>query len=419
MDLFGFLKEKKTEENIIIHPFVHTEHTFKYLYCFGIGVLTCGHMKAMTELKEPFSKMLQNIDLSENYGDRIIIDINNNFDYKINDVFRILDTKERQYTFAADLFLLSSTASWSKSYCHNVIEVYMNIFKFSKEERDFFEQFALASKKNQLEQARVIYQIFIQNGYTISYKLLQYMCYNFELKEQLGDIVLEKGESFVIDKPTVMNGNIFVRNGSKLTIDGGELKINGYIFVDGGKLEIHDAKIQVTNCSSNTLIKATNIAMITILGTTIDCNSKCGVILQDAGHLVIRDSKLKNTKLSAGIEFKGKSITLEDSTLEDCVNGGMIVIEEAIMKVSNSTFYNCEADHGGAIFFDSLYDGLINSCVFKNCRAKYIAGAVYFANKKYGQEIINCEFSQYSPENSAIENVYLERDNTFGKEERL
>jgi hypothetical protein len=419
MDLLGFLKDKKVTENTVRHPFIHTNHAFKYLYCFGLGVLTCGHMKAMTELQEPFLKVLQNIDPNDNFGDRIIIDINNNFDYKINDVFHILDTKEKQYTFAADLFLLYSMASWSQSYCKKVIEVYMNIFKFTKEERDFFEEFTLASKKNQMEQGRATYENFIKNGYSISYKLLTYMCNEFTLKEHLGDLYLEKGEFFVIDKPTVIKGNIFVRNGSKLTIDGGVLNINGYIEIDGGKLEIRDAKIFVDDCSKNSVINITNIAKVAIEGSSIDCNYRCGAIHQDAGSLCIRNSKLNHTKSNPGIYFTGTSITIEESSFEDCLNGGLAVLEEASMKVLESHFHNCEADHGGAIFFDSLYDGIIKKSVFKNCRARYIAGAIYFANKKYGQEVTDCEFHKYSPDNNAIANVYIDKENIYHQEEHL
>lgn len=406
MEFIDFFRDKSVEKNKIVHPFVDTNYTFKYLYCFGLGVLACGHMKAITELKQAFHMILENIQLSEQYQERIMIDINNNFDYKINHVFEILDTKEKQYIFAADLYFLSSMSLWSQSYCEKVIEIYMNIFQLSKEERRFFEQFVTASKKNNLEQARSIYNEFVKNGYSINYKLLKYMCNNFILEERYGDMVLEKGEVLLIDKPTTIVGDILVRNGSSLTIDGGELRIGGNILVDGGRILIKHAKINVASSSYQSFIKVTNTALVLIEDSIIDCNFNCSIIEQEMGNLIIRDSKLLHCKMSYGIEFKGQTVTITNTNIEDCISGGIRVLGDSVLNIEHCGFYNCESDHGGAIYFDSMYDARIKNTIFKNCRAKYIGGAVYFTNKKYGQDINNCETVQCIPEENVIFNYF-------------
>ena len=45
MALLDLLKEKKKETKVGIHPFASEEDSFKYLYCFGLGVLAAGNDK--------------------------------------------------------------------------------------------------------------------------------------------------------------------------------------------------------------------------------------------------------------------------------------------------------------------------------------------------------------------------------------
>lgn len=411
MDLIGFLREKKSELNSEEHPFAYTDSTFKYIYCFGLGVLSYGNMKAINETKVYFDLILNNIRLHQNDKNRIIIDINNNFDYKINSVFDALDTKEKQYTFATDLFMLSGNTLWSQSYCEQVRDIYLNIFKFTHYEKDFFEQFCNKAKKKEIDNARLIYEEFMKNGYTVSYQLLKYMYPDFLLEEKFGDILLENGEQLIIDKPTKIVGNIIVKNGASLLIKSEKVKIEGSIRVDEGRIEIKKSNIQVLSCKNMSFLEISNSALVIIEDSIIDCNFNCGLLKQQDGYLVINHSQLLHTKNEYAILFSGKHLQVNGTTMEDCLGGGIKVIEEAILNIDDCEFYNCVSQHGGGIYSDSLYEASITNTKFKNCKAKYIGGAIYFAYKKYGQDVYYCQFIDCLPEASNTFNCYKEMYN--------
>ena len=177
MDIFEYFKKKDGEidKDEVIHPFAYKDNTFKYSYCFGLGVLAYGTVKSMKELLGEYQKILTNIKLPSSYAGKLVEDMNNNFDYKINDVFTVLDTKEKQYTFTADLLKLSNFSLWSEDYGKKVCQNYFAIFKFTGDEREFFLQYNEAARKKDTEEAIHLYHRFIKDGYTISYNLLKYI----------------------------------------------------------------------------------------------------------------------------------------------------------------------------------------------------------------------------------------------------
>lgn len=416
VDLLGFLKDKVNEDRYEVHPYAYMNNTFKYLYCFGLGVLSCGHMKAMTETTKDFRLLLERIRLHKNYHEKIIVDINNNFNYKINDVFAILDTKDKQYTFLADLFKLSAHSLWSMSYCEQVRDVYMNIFELEKEERVFFEEFMNASEKKNIELARKRYEEFQKKGYIVRYQLLKYMYPEFLLEEKYTDILLENGEHFLIDKQATIHGNIVVTNGSSLEIDGSIFKINGSITVDGARIRIKKSDLFVLSSTKNNLINITNSAVVIIDDCTIDCNYNCGIVEQNCGQLLINNSKLLHTDKEYAILFSGQSLMMNGVTMENCLCGGIRIFQEATWYIDDCRFYHMFAQHGGAIFSDSLYDGTVSNSNFIDCKAKYIGGAIYFNYKKYGQSIFGCEFKKCMPFDSIIFNDYTATDCIFHEE---
>ena len=52
---------------------------FKYLYCYGLGVMAVGNLRAVTELQACYDKILGSICISQKNRNQIIIDINNLF----------------------------------------------------------------------------------------------------------------------------------------------------------------------------------------------------------------------------------------------------------------------------------------------------------------------------------------------------
>ncbi|WP_455718496.1 hypothetical protein, partial [Anaerosporobacter sp.] len=122
MDILDYLKKKNKDTAEQIHPYAHKDNAFKYSYCFGLGVLAYGTIKSMKELLGEYQRILISINLPSSYIGKIVGDINDNFDYKINDVFTKLDTKEKQYTFTADLLKLCNYSLWSEDYAKKVCQ---------------------------------------------------------------------------------------------------------------------------------------------------------------------------------------------------------------------------------------------------------------------------------------------------------
>jgi hypothetical protein len=408
MDILGFLSEKTIDTNQVTHPFAYKDNKFKYLYCFGLGVMSYGHMKAITETKETFSKILTSIKLPTAYQDKIIVDINNNFDYKINDVFSILDTKEKQYTFTADLLMLSNKTLWAQEYCEKVRINYWSIFKFSSEEKRFFLNYTMAAARKDMAEAVHLYHEFIKEGYRISYTLLKYISEDILLEESYENIHLNAGEKFIIDKPSIIKGDVYIANGAALVVKHTQVKINGSITVDGGRLVINGVRMMVVESSKDTLITINNTARVCIDNLEIDCNFKCGFITQRLGRLIINNSIISHTDKVRAIEFEGAKLVMNGTTLEDCLRGGVQVNRDGILNIDDCEFYNCKADHGGAIFTDSLYDSTISNSRFTNCVGNYLGGAIYFAYQKYGQFVYRCEYDRCLPEDSIVFNQYEE-----------
>lgn len=402
MDLLKFIKEKNSNQTV--HPFAYRDINFKYLYCFGLGVLACGSMKSMTETRQYLDQIVDSMLLSPNYKDKIVIDINNNFDYKINDVFDLFETKEEKYCFTADLYRISNKSLWAQEYCDNVIDIYLEVFDFVEEEINFFHDFMYIAEKKNKEQAMKLYKEFIHEGFRISYRLLQYMFQDFLLEEIYDNIVLDHGSRKIIDKPTVIKGNIIIQRGASLLMDGASVMLEGSIIVNDGKLAIKNTEIFIKSCTEEYAFTVSKSALLKIEDSTIDCNFKSGMLKQDSGYLLVNNATIQQTKLSRAISFSGKSIIMNGVTMQDCLDGG--IINHAEMNMDDCNFFNCKAEHGGAIYSDTLERVNISNCRFQNCNAKYLGGAVYFAYKKYGQNVTNCEFQNCLPMDSNLFNAF-------------
>lgn len=379
---------------------------FRYLYCFGLGVLACGSMKALTEIRKYLDLTVDSMLLHSNYKDKIIVDINNNFDYKINDVFEVLNNKEKQYCFTADLYKIGNQSLWAQSFCEGIIETYLQVFGFTKEERRFFKEFIEFAERQEKERAMEQYQLFLNEGYQISYKLIQYMYPDFLMEEVLENLILEKGSKRILDKPTVIKGNLIVRNGASLIIDGAVIKIEGAFFVQNGKINIKNSEIICTGCKEEYIFQLRDTSSVQIEDTKIDANFFAGIIKQDSGYLVLNNNTLQNSRNKRAINFAGKSLVMNGVTLQDCLDGGICNLADSEVSIDDCSFYHCVAEQGGAIYSDSFENVSISNCSFVNCSAKYIGGAVYFTYKKFGQNVNNCSLQKCIPEDSCIFNAY-------------
>ena len=84
MDILGYLKSRQNELERVNHPMSNRSLNFRYLYSYGVGVLALGSMKSMTELQDKFNYFIECIALPKEQRDKILIDINNHFEFRVS-----------------------------------------------------------------------------------------------------------------------------------------------------------------------------------------------------------------------------------------------------------------------------------------------------------------------------------------------
>lgn len=388
------------------HPFWKKDSTFKYIYCFGLGTMAMGHMKAITETRDYFEVLLEQIRLPLEQRQQIIIDINNHFEQRIQEVFERIKTKEVQYCFVLDLYKLLSLTSWAREYCSQVLENYLQIFQLSAVERNFFQKFCQAMEENNLAQGQKACQCFTEEGYSIRYDFLVYFYPKFNMQEQYEDLHIEAGKTVVLDKPVTIKNDIIVERGGSLLIYGGIVSSGGSIQVLGGRIQIQHALIQIMECDSPFWLNLHNTAVVSIEDSMIDCGGKCGMLRQSQGRLIVENSRIENTDGQYAIAFSGTSARIFGSNFSTNRRGAVSVSGASYMEVGNSNFTDASADYGGGISSDSMEDILIWDCQFKRCTAKYLGAAIYFRHQKLGQRIENCRFLECDPKDSISFNEY-------------
>lgn len=413
MDVLGYLKSRQNELERIEHPFSKKNVTFRYAYAYGIAVMALGNMKAITELQDRFDFFLECISLPKEQRDKLQGDINNFFEFRLSDTIKCLKTKEMQYCFFADLYKLSEYALWSKEYCEKIIENYQQIFHTTQMEILFFEQFNQAAVKKQLVKAQELYAEFRKNGYDISYSILQYFYKDFFMEDYYENLTVELGKTVVLDKPTVIAGDIRVERGGSLLIDGAQLKVKGAVFVDGGRIRIRSSKIEVVQCQKEVFLTIRNAAVTKILNSTINCNFQCGFLSQDSGSLFIDETEFVKSRDSRMIEFSGNSGKIMHCSFAEGEDGFVKVSKSAQMEIEQCDFYAAKADYGGAFFSDSIDNVIISQSAFRSCDAKYLGAAIYFQHQKLGQFVKDCICKNCQPQDSAV--FYVNEDDFLSR----
>jgi len=406
MDILGYLKSRQNELERVNHPFVKRSLNFRYLYAYGIGVLALGNMKPMTELRDAFRYFLECIALPGEQRDKILVDINNRFEFRLTECIKVLKTKEVQYCFLADLYKLYNLASWSSEYCGKVIENYLQIFRASEPEIAFFQEFNSAVVKGDVMAARSCYCHFREIGFDIPYRILQYFFPAFTDKDTYQNLMILPGKTLYLDKPTEINGDIVVERGGSLLLDGAVLTVHGSIMVDGGRIRMHHSKIFIEHCAEDIFLTVRDAAVVRIEHTVIDCNGQCGFLEQNSGRLLIEESEFIASKKQRMITFFGTYAQILRSSFSEGGAGFIHVGASSQMRLAGCDFYQAFAEYGGAFFSDSIDNVTIQQCSFRSCFAKYLGAAVYFKHQKLGQVVKDCVYRQCEPEDSAVFNVY-------------
>lgn len=424
MNVLEYLAHKKTETlTSNSHPLAHNSATFKYNYCLGLGVLVYGYKDQLPITLECFSSILNSLHMDQEQRKKIPLQIRNNFDLKMTEVFQAITSKSEQYCFISDLYRLSFFGLISPTYCHDIIEGYTQVFHFTASEKEFLKEFTtlgfqtaselekrtLSYYDTKLEQAVKLYQNFKSAGYDISTSILEYIYPSFSLTNEIEDFVLDDGSIQRFESNLRIRGNMIISNCSTVIFDHAKVKLDGKIIVKNGKILIKHSDIFIERCTNDYALTIEEAPAIRIEDTTIDCNHQAGFLNQNCGHLKLQHCNIKNTCNHYGIYFTGNSAEISTTVFENCDNGALFNHAIKELFIGSSTFVNCKNIHGGAIHSRSIANTTIYNCNFHNCHAQYIGGAVYFVNLKYGQSVINCNFENCTPPDSALFNVYSNR----------
>lgn len=406
MDILEYLKNRQNQFERINHPFSDRSLSFRYLYSYGVGVLALGNMKAITELKDRYNFFLECISLPQEQRDKIITDINNHFEFRLTECMKILKTKEVQYCFLADLYQLHNLAVWSLDYCTKVIENYLQIFHMTEFEIEFLKAINDAALKKDIGMAREWYHRFRDAGFDIAYKTLQYFYRGYTDQDEYQDISVKAGKTLHLDKPTNIKGNILVERGGSLLVDGADITIQGAIIVDGGRIQLCNAKLFVESCDNNFFLTVQDVAVVKIENSIIDCNYQSGFLKQTAGRLLIEESEFSHSKWERMIDFTGRYARIIRSSFLQGEAGFISTSKASQIHISNCDFCQAQADYGSAFYSDSIDNAIITECSFRNCIARYLGAAVYFKYQKLGQIVKKSVYYDCNPSESAIFNAY-------------
>lgn len=420
MNVLDYLTKKKNSQTPPTHPLSQRTSEFKYSYCFGLAVLVYGYKEQMEVTLDCFSSILNRIQLEPSIQQQLSVQVKKQFDTKINNVFRDICTKDEQYCFIADLYRLSFFGLISPTFSHDIIEGYTQVFNFSQSEKTFLQEFTNLAyqtldefKKNtlsyydtKLDAAITLYENFELSGFTISSSILRYIYPGFYLSSSIEGFTLEPGSVKRFQSEVHITGDIIVSRCSTLIFDHAKVYLNGSISVNNGKFLMKHSDIVIEHNNSSHFILAKDAPLISIEDSSIDCNSHCGFLNQQTGHLKVQNTSIKHTTGDYGIRFWGNSADIERCHFEHCENGAFFNGAKNELFIGSSSFSSCYNDYGGAIFSDALANTTIYNCHFHNCRAKYIGGAIYFKHLKYGQSVMHCEFEHCTPSDNFLFNAY-------------
>ncbi len=392
------------------HPLCQVELTVKYIYCFGLGVMALGHMKAITETREYFDSVLEKIGLPPEMGQQIFLDINNAFDEKLQEVFERIKAKGLQYCFVLDLYQILGRTIWAQEYCSQVLEDYLQVFQFSAAERIFFQEFDKAMREKNGDAAKKACQYFSQEGYVIRYDFLTYFYPDFYMEDVYSDIRIVSGQTLIFDKPVAVHGNITIERGGSLLIHGGALQMEGGIQVLGGRIQLRHSQVRILACDREYWLELQNTAVVTIEDSVVDCGGHCGALLQNTGRLILQDSVIRNTARGRGVAFFGLSVKISECRFLECRNGGIQLGGAALAEIRECSFVDDAGEHGGGITSQSMEDVSVCNCRFVRCTAKHLGAAVYFRHQRLGQQVAECSFQDCIPSDSLCFNNYEEAD---------
>ena len=376
------MEREENKGSLVSHPMRERSAAYRYRYCFGLGVLAMGNMRAIMELQPYYERLLRQLLPDQDQYAQIITDINDDLERHLELVRQTVCDRVDQCCFLLDIYKMCLMAVWSVDYCQAIFDQYAIMFQISKREREFICAFGEAAAKQDQTLAAEQYE---------RYEQLRYIYPDFLWKQTRKGFTVHTGETIYLHGKQIIDGDILVETGATLWCEEAEITMDGAIRVQGGRVHFQNCEICVENCSQKYFITMTVGSSIMLTATVLDCQSLCGAIYQQKGSLLVKDSRLCRSARVPLVHFAGEYAEFQNTGLQNGLEGLLVFEDPAKVYIHNCRFVNGTRDYGGAIYSETFGSVRIRQCQFVECHAKYLGAAVYFQNYRCEQTISGCE----------------------------
>lgn len=385
------MEREENKGSLVSHPMRERSAAYRYRYCFGLGVLAMGNMRAIMELQPYYERLLRQLLPDQDQYAQIITDINNDLERHLELVRQTVCDRVDQCCFLLDIYKMCLMAVWSVDYCQAIFDQYAIMFQISKREREFICAFGEAAAKQDQTLAAEQYERYEQLGGCMPFAVMRYIYPDFLWKQTRKGFTVHTGEMIYLHGKQIIDGDILVETGATLWCEEAEITMDGAIRVQGGRVHFQNCEICVENCSQKYFITMTAGSSIMLTATVLDCQSLCGAIYQQKGSLLVKDSRLCRSARVPLVHFAGEYAEFQNTGLQNGLEGLLVFEDPAKVYIHNCRFVNCTRDYGGAIYSETFGSVRIRQCQFVECHAKYLGAAVYFQNYRCEQTISGCE----------------------------
>lgn len=385
------MEREENKGSLVSHPMRERSAAYRYRYCFGLGVLAMGNMRAIMELQPYYERLLRQLLPDQDQYAQIITDINNDLERHLELVRQTVCDRVDQCCFLLDIYKMCLMAVWSVDYCQAIFDQYVIMFQISKREREFICAFGEAAAKQDQTLAAEQYERYEQLGGCMPFAVLRYIYPDFLWKQTRKGFTVHTGETIYLHGKQIIDGDILVETGATLWCEEAEITMDGAIRVQGGRVHFQNCEVCVENCSQKYFITMTAGSSIMLTATVLDCQLLCGAIYQQKGSLLVKDSRLCRSARVPLVHFAGEYAEFQNTGLQNGLEGLLVFEDPAKVYIHNCRFVNGTRDYGGAIYSETFGSVRIRQCRFVECHAKYLGAAVYFQNYRCEQTISGCE----------------------------
>ena len=328
------MEREENKGSLVSHPMRERSAAYRYRYCFGLGVLAMGNMRAIMELQPYYERLLRQLLPDQDQYAQIITDINNDLERHLELVRQTVCDRVDQCCFLLDIYKMCLMAVWSVDYCQAIFDQYVIMFQISKREREFICAFGEAAAKQDQTLAAEQYERYEQLGGCMPFAVLRYIYPDFLWKQTRKGFTVHTGETIYLHGKQIIDGDILVETGATLWCEEAEITMDGAIRVQGGRVHFQNCEICVENCSQKYFITMTAGSSIMLTATVLDCQSLCGGIYQQKGSLLVKDSRLCRSARVPLVHFAGEYAEFQNTGLQNGLDGLLVFEDPAIVDSS-------------------------------------------------------------------------------------